>query len=776
MSLLKFVIIGFFLLWFGSIVGAHYLFDEVNYSPVLYDRNGVLLGAKVAKDGQWRFPVRQSLPESYIQAVTVFEDKRFFYHLGIDPIAIIQALYKNITRRKIVSGGSTITMQVVRLALKTNQRTLINKLIESWLATGLEFLYSKKKILFFYSQLAPYGSNVVGIESAMWRYYSKDVLDLSWAEASLLAVLPNQPSMLHVNRNRELLKIKRDHLLNKLQLNKLITTEELELAKLEPLPDKPNPLPKSAPHLLEYLIQKYPKKYIFNSTIDDRIQNDVIHKSSDVHKQLLQNEIHNLAVLVVDNNTGEIISYLGNSADSDSAKQTANTMVDMVNTPRSSGSILKPLLYAAAMDRGLITPCSVIPDIPILINGFRAENFSRQYQGLASGIDVIQKSLNVPSVLLLKDYGIPAFYLILKKLKFSNLFRPADDYGLSLILGGAEINMKDLAWAYSYLANTNTQFVNTKNTYPSIDSYQLSILLGEQKNGIDRTQAPPVFSVGSIYNMFNTMSGSSLSDSKKNNHSIAWKTGTSFGYKDAWCVGITPQYTVVVWVGNSNGMSRPGLIGAHVAAPLMFDVMEALPNTKELEIPYDDLKFVGLCRHSGFLPNPNCKDIDSIFIPNPCLNSKQCPYHETLHLDTLGQYQVYRTCEQYIIDSSFYVLPPTIEYFYRLGHPELPQIPAYRFDCLMNQINGSSPLAFIYPNKGAQIITPIDLKNQERDVVFKATHRDPQATVQWFMDETYIGETKGQHQISINPSKGVHIFMIMDDLGHSSMIKVDVLK
>ena len=139
------------------------------------------------------------------------------------------------------------------------------------------------------------------------------------------------------------------------------------------------------------------------------------------------------------------------------------------------------------------------------------------------------------------------------------MFRPADDYGLSLILGGAEINMKDLAWAYSYLANTNNQFANTKNTYPDIDSYQLSILLGEQKNGIDRTQVSPIFSVGSIYNMFNTMSGSSLSDGNKNNHGIAWKTGTSFGYKDAWCVGITPQYTVVVWVGNSNGMSRPGL-------------------------------------------------------------------------------------------------------------------------------------------------------------------------------------------------------------------------
>jgi len=263
MSLLKIVIIGFFLLWFGSIIGAHYLFDEVSYSPVLYDRNGVLLGAKVAKDGQWRFPVRQALPESYIQAVTVFEDKRFFYHLGIDPIAVIQALYKNITRRKIVSGGSTITMQVVRLALKTQQRTLINKLIESWLATGLEFLYSKKRILFFYSQLAPYGSNVVGIESAMWRYYSKAVLDLSWAEASLLAVLPNQPSMLHVNRNRGLLKMKRDQLLNKLQHKKFISSEEYELALLEPLPDKPNPLPKSAPHLFEILIPKIPKKKIF---------------------------------------------------------------------------------------------------------------------------------------------------------------------------------------------------------------------------------------------------------------------------------------------------------------------------------------------------------------------------------------------------------------------------------------------------------------------------------------------------------------------------------
>ncbi len=767
------------ILWLGSLVKASYALDQFCYSAVLLDKHDAFLSAKVACDGQWRFPITKKLPETYKQALIFYEDKNFYRHFGIDPFALVRAFYQNLKNGKVISGASTISMQLARLCLKNKSRSIFTKLEEMYLTIGFEFLYSKEKILQLYSGLAPFGSNVVGLETAIWKYYHKRLEDLSWAEASLFAVLPNQPSMLHLSKNREKLLLKRNRLLRDLNNSIIISQDVYSLSIEEPLPDKPLVLPRNAPHALEYAIKLKGDATIMNSTIDLNLQNEVIRISRNHHRIFKANEIHNLAVLVVENKSGNILAYLGNSMDSSVVR---NADVDMVHAPRSSGSVLKPLLLVAMMDLGLVGPGSLVPDIPTLINGFRPENFSRQYSGAVSCREVIQKSLNVPSVLMLKEYGIPVFYANLKRFGFSHLFRPWEDYGLSLILGGAEVNMADLARTYAYLAHTLNVYQDHQQKYPDFSDYHLRLLKNEKPHQNILNSNPDLQTAGAIHHMFQSMRLHGMNQEEFNIHTrnslspIALKTGTSFGYKDAWCVGVNPDYTVVVWIGNANGMARPGLIGIQTAAPLMQEIIQLLPAEREWTIPYDDMVFIPVCRQSGFTPGRYCTDIDTQYLPKASKLLKTCTFHQKIFLDTTLNFRVFKDCESQIVEANWFVLPPAMEYFYASAHPEFKAMPPLREDCREKGAEQFRTLAFIYPNHNAQIMIPVDLDLQKNPMIFKATHRDPGAEIMWFMDNTYIASSNYPFELTFIPPPGRHHFMIMDREGHSSVIKVDVVR
>ncbi|MBK7303857.1 MAG: penicillin-binding protein 1C [Saprospiraceae bacterium] len=767
------------ILWLGSLVKASYALDQFCYSAVLLDKHDAFLSAKVACDGQWRFPITKKLPETYKQALIFYEDKNFYRHFGIDPFALVRAFYQNLKNGKVISGASTISMQLARLCLKNKSRSIFTKLEEMYLTIGFEFLYSKEKILQLYSGLAPFGSNVVGLETAIWKYYHKRLEDLSWAEASLFAVLPNQPSMLHLSKNREKLLLKRNRLLRDLNNSNIISQDVYSLSIEEPLPDKPLVLPRNAPHALEYAIKLKGDATIMNSTIDLNLQNEVIRISRNHHRIFKANEIHNLAVLVVENKSGNILAYLGNSMDSSVVR---NADVDMVHAPRSSGSVLKPLLLVAMMDLGLVGPGSLVPDIPTLINGFRPENFSRQYSGAVSCREVIQKSLNVPSVLMLKEYGIPVFYANLKRFGFSHLFRPWEDYGLSLILGGAEVNMADLARTYAYLAHTLNVYQDHQQKYPDFSDYHLRLLKNEKPHQNILNSNPDLQTARAIHHMFQSMRLHGMNQEEFNIHTrnslspIALKTGTSFGYKDAWCVGVNPDYTVVVWIGNANGMARPGLIGIQTAAPLMQEIIQLLPAERDWTIPYDDMVFIPVCRQSGFTPGRYCTDIDTQYLPKASKLLKTCTFHQKIFLDTTLNFRVFKDCESQIVEANWFVLPPAMEYFYASAHPEFKAMPPLREDCREKGAEQFRTLAFIYPNHNAQIMIPVDLDQQKNPMIFKATHRDPGAEIMWFMDNTYIASSNYPFELTFIPPPGQHHFMIMDREEHSSVIKVDVAK
>ena len=420
------------------------LFDEP-FSATVWSRDGRLLSAKVAPDGQWRFFPTDSVPGKFRTAITTYEDKRFDRHFGVDPLALARAVGQNLAAGRIESGASTLTMQTIRLSRGGKPRTFGEKFVEAVLALRLEMRCSKEEILALYAAHAPFGGNVVGLESASWYYFGRSARDLSWAESTLLAVLPNAPSLIHMKRNRERLREKRDRLLDRIRSGGHIDSLTCALAKLEPLPEAPEPMPMEAMHLLGKM-----RTGALRSTLDADLQGRVNALARRYNAQYRGNRINNLAVVVMDVRSGEVLAYAGNVYDP--GDRSAGTGVDVIPARRSSGSVLKPILYAGMLDDGTALPTMLFPDVPTYYRDFTPQNYNRTFDGAVPADRVVECSLNVPSVRMLDKYGRENFLSLVQGLGFRTIDRSADHYGLSLILGGAEITLWDLTAAYMLMA------------------------------------------------------------------------------------------------------------------------------------------------------------------------------------------------------------------------------------------------------------------------------------------------------------------------------------
>lgn len=762
------------LLLIGSYFSAQNLLKKQIYSTVLFDVDKQMLAARISKDGQWRFPRRLPLEQKYIDCVIEFEDKRFYFHPGVDPFAIVRAVVQNFKALKIQSGASTLSMQAARLLLGNQQRTYIKKMLECWLAIGLEMNYSKSEILDLYSGFAPLGGNVVGYDAALWRYFKKCESNLTWAQAALLAVLPNQPASVHIERNRDLLKKRRNSLLLRMKLKEFIDAETYELAVQEPIPERMQPIPQNSGLLIDYLIKRYPDQYEFQTSIVEKLQlklSEIVNR----HAELLRdNEIHNCAVLLIENKSGFVKSYIANTPISE--KQRNNLSVDNIQSLRSSGSVLKPLLVAASMEKGIINQKSHLSDVPCLIGGFRPENFSRQYQGYVSIQDALRHSLNIPAVRLLQQYGLNLFHDQLHLLGFTSIKKPPDHYGLSLILGGAEISAWELAKVYSNLAFQLEQRSYIPDEKKRIYRKGLKLFVRDSSLDVSKVYKSPI-SDGAIYEMFRLLQSpvplSDASNSMSLNHEFlpAWKTGTSFGFKDAWCVGITPEYTLVVWIGNSNGLGRPGLIGVHTAAPLMLEIIRSLGPFKPWIKPIDEMHQEFICKRTGLLVSPLCPEIDTIWQSSRHSLYPVCTYHQTVFVDPNFGFRVTKDCESKAIKKNVFVLPPVEENYYNKVDLSYLGAPNWRQDCLKEAFDAKTELAIIYPLNNAVLYLPKDIDSHENNFIFSATHKNNQASLHWFLDEFYITSTIGRHEIEIKPQPGFHFLLIMDDQGLSQAIR-----
>lgn len=750
------------------------LFPNV-HSTVLVDAEGKLLGAKIAKDEQWRFPHNDSVPRKLGKAITTFEDKRFFNHLGIDFIALGRAIKQNLFRQKIVSGASTISMQVIRLHRQGKARTFSEKIIELILSTRLEIRYSKKEILALYLCNTPYGGNVVGMDAAAWKYYGRSIYNLSWAESSTLAVLPNSPSLIHLSKNRDALKNKRNFLLRKLYKNNSIDSLSYALSISEPLTSKPRPLPQHTPHLLEKLRKKGQNKSIIQTSIELKIQKQVQQVLLQHLPKLEDNGIENVSALVIRPKDLKIVAYVGNKP---SCFHSNGCQVDMIEAKRSTGSIIKPLLYAFMIDEGELLPTQLVPDIPMYYKGFSPKNYDKTYQGSVPVNSALSRSLNIPFAYLLSKYGYQKFHHRLKKVGFSTLKHHSDHYGLSLILGGAETTMWDLGRIYSNMAKTLIDYEKQSGNYDENQFKNISYI--NTVDSITYTNKH-YLNASSIWNTFESMLKVNRPGIDKywkqfsSTRKIAWKTGTSFGFRDAWAVGVTPEYVVVVWTGNADGEGRPNLVGAKSSGPILFDIFNTISTHKHwFTAPYDDLVKIEICKHSGHIASEQCIEKDTIETSEFGTKTKACSYCKLLHLDKNEQFQVNGSCYSptQMKHKSFFNLPPLQESYYKNHHPEYQSLPPFPPNCEVHKENN---ITISYPHKNAKIYIPRAIDGEKSSVVFQAKHSNNMATIFWHIDNTYYGETTGNHDIVLDLQKGKHQLTIVDKLGETKSVNFEIL-
>lgn len=742
------------------------------YSTVLEASNGQLLSASIAGDGQWRFPQNDSVPEKFKEALITFEDKRFYYHPGVDPLSLARAFVQNVREGEIVSGGSTISMQVIRLSGKTKPRTLLQKCREIILATRLELEYSKSEIFSLYASHAPFGGNVVGLDAACWRYFGTDANDLSWAEASLLAVLPNAPSLIHPGKNRAILKNKRDKLLDKLRLSGKIDSLTCALSKQETIPEKPQVLPVYARHLLVRMKKEGLAEKKLVSTIDYNLQQKVEQIMKDHQEVLKANQIFNGAALIIDVKEGRTLAYVGNVS---AAGSKHGEDVDIITARRSTGSILKPFLFAASLDEGLILPQTLVPDIPVFMNGFSPKNFSKEYDGAVHAGQALIRSLNIPAVFMLRDYRYERFYTLLKKIGLTTLSQPADHYGLSLILGGAEGTLWDITGMYASMARTLNHYFQYpgKNRYVRND-FHAPVYYGESHPPVTgELEETSWLSASSGYLTFDALkelyrpgeeSGWKYFNASKK---IAWKTGTSFGFRDGWAVGVTPDYAVGVWIGNADGEGRPGLTGSNTAAPVLFDIFSQLPGNRWFEKPVSEMQEIATCKKSGHRASPYCEDIDTVWISKKGLETQVCAQHKIIHLSKDGRFQLHSACSDMasMLHVNWFVLPPVQELYYRSKNISYKPLPPFRNDC--QSPSALQTMDLVYPKPNARIFIPRDFDGKPGSSIFELAHRDENVSVYWHLDGVYIGSTRRVHRLPLNPPEGIHVLTLVDEYGQS---------
>lgn len=722
-----------------------------DYSTVIFDRDLELIGSRVSKKEQWRFPEDSIIPHKFKICLINFEDKHFYIHSGVNPISIIRSGVKNIRYWKIKSGGSTLSMQVIRMSRPYKTRSLLEKIIEIFLSFRLELSYSKNEILSLYSNNAPFGGNVIGINAASWRYFGRNSENLSWAEAAMLAVLPNSPSLIHPGKNRTALLDKRNHLLKKLFNNNIITNDIYSLAILEPIPGSPLPFPDLIPHITAKSISKNNSRKIITS-IKKSLQENLNRIIGDYYIQLKINNIKNAAAVIIDVNTGNALAYTGNIPVQYGIID--GQQVDCVQASRSTGSILKPFLFMGMQQDGLILPGTLVPDIPTRISGFKPENYDAGYDGAVPARKALARSLNIPAVRMLQTFGVAKFQNLLQKGGLTTLTYSPDHYGLTLILGGAEGKLWEISSLYASFARELNNYWKPQKNYSQINF--------ENTTGIGP---------GAIFLTFEALLEVNRPDEEvgwnnlASSRRIAWKTGTSFGFRDGWAIGSTPEYVVGVWVGNSDGEGRPGITGIGAAAPLLFRIFNSLPATSWFHKPFDDLEHVKVCRLSGYKAGPFCDETDSISIARAGLKTGLCPYHQLIHLDKNSQFRVNSHClsTDMINHVHWFILPPAMELYFKKRNIFYKTLPPFMAGC--DDDSELPVMELIYPSETLKILVPREIDGTPGKTIFEIAHRNSNAILYWYIDNELIATTQSIHQVALSPGSGRHLLSVVDQDG-----------
>ena len=711
------------------------LVEEINYSKVVLDRKGEILSVFLNSEEEFHIKYDGEVPETLKTAVINYEDKKFYSHSGVDYPRILKSFFNNMIGRKKM-GASTISMQVVKL-LEPKKRTYFNKLVEVVKAYKLESEFSKEEILKIYLNNVPYGSNIVGYSGAIKMYFNKEVKDLSYAEATLLAVLPNSPGILNLKKNNDKLETKRNRLLKTLLDRKLIDERQYKFSLLEKFPNKIYYYEKKVPQFSIFLKNRYPEK-IIKSTLDYNLQKKlekIVHDYSNAMKDV---GINNAAVLVVNNKTKEVLAYV---ASQDFYDKRNNGEIDGLQAKRSPASLLKPFLFALSIDDGLIVPDSIYPDVPIYFGNFYPKNSSNTFIGMVKIEEALIKSLNIPFVKLLSDYGVDRFYYFLE----NNDNYPEDrfdKYGLSLILGTREMRPVDIGKLYIGLAN-----------YGKVSN--LKYTLTE-----DKPKEYQQFSRGASYLTLETLSRVVRPGNEKlysEQRPISWKTGTSYGMKDAWSVGVSPDYTVLVWLGNFNQKSIFSLSGVETAGNLLFKVFNIVDiNSKTFEKPTDDLKEIEIDEKTGYR---KFYDVESkkVFYPKDAKLLRISPYYKKIFVDE-NDMEIDSRSPNFDKRKEKIVIEYPIE------------VSNYFF---LNGVRENKNVKIAYPVQNLNIFVPKDFDGYKK--VAMKLYNPNNEYVYWYLDEDYVGYSNEKEKF-FELDIGKHKLTIITENGAREEVKFNINK
>jgi penicillin-binding protein 1C len=736
---------------------------EKLYKPsaaFIYSKEGYLLGAFSASDRFWRKPVRlDGVSPRLIKSVIAVEDRYFHYHPGVNPVSLVTAALDNLRAGKIVRGGSTLTMQIARM-MERKERTMLNKLLEIFRSVQLEVRYSKPQLLELFLNLAPYGGNIEGVGAASYFYFDKEPSDLTWSEAALLTAIPASPENFRPDLNPERAFQKRQRILAILRDRSVITEQEYASALREKLPTERKQLPGTAPHFCQMVQSKYPDSTRLQTTLDFDIQT-TCERLARIHQaQLKSKDIHNLAIVVIDNVDGSLLGLVGSPAFDDAAH---SGQVNGAVAPRSPGSALKPFVYALSFERGLLSPQMRIEDIPVIYAGYEPENYDEQYHGVVSVRDALVHSYNVPAVNTAARLGLASIHAFLRQAGISTLEKEYFEYGLPLVLGAVEVRLLELANLYATLARGGI--------WKPVSELQSPL---EQKG-------TRLFSEGAAYLVTDILVELDRPDlptsweSTVDRTPVAWKTGTSYGRRDAWAIGYTPHLTVGVWVGNFSGKSSIDLVGAEAAAPLMFDIFNEITDRSPSEWfkPPPDVGTRKVCAVSGQPAGRFCAETQTELFLIGKSPSAKCVVHRPILVDSNTGLRLKPNCASGLAHQQVVVemWPPRIASWLvkqGLARP----LPAYHPGCL--EIATADRPVIVSPENGSVFQLLGQLPEEYQMIAFQASIPGGDGTVHWFLDGEFFARTEASDRIFYAPQPGFHTLLCVDERGRSGQVKFAV--
>ncbi|MCP4582524.1 MAG: penicillin-binding protein 1C [candidate division Zixibacteria bacterium] len=730
-------------------------------SNFVYSRDSQLMGCFLSSDQFWRKPVKlDDISPLLVESVLSCEDRWFYYHPGFNPLSLVMAAIDNMKAGRVVRGGSTITMQIARM-MEPKPRTVKSKLIEIFRALQLETHYSKVELLEMYFNIAPYGGNIEGVGAASYFYFDKPMHELTAAQAALLTVLPNSPTALRPDRNQAVCRQARDKVLGVMLRRGIIS----ELGYNDALSEKINSIrtipPDLAPHLCRDLALKYPMHSELISTIDLKFQNTCDGIVNQYQYSLKAKNISNAAVVVIDNATSEVIALVG-SLDFDNDKN--HGQINGATALRSPGSALKPFVYAMALDQGIITPKAYLEDLPVYYSGYSPQNYDDSYRGVVSAADALRWSLNVPAVNVCAETGMKKYFDMLKKGGISTLRGKYHDYGLPLVLGSCEVKLIELTALYSSLAKGGVYRPYKLIEDDNIDageklfSEETSYIIAEILSELARPEFPSSweFSV--------------------NIPKIAWKTGTSYGRKDAWSVGFNPDYTVGVWVGNFSAEPSPELVGAEAAAPILFDIFNTISSKNEAGwfARPADVGVREVCGVSGKPPRPHCPaTVEELHIYGVTSGSR-CDIHKEIMVDTSTGFKVCRYCSpgKKSEPKIYEIWPPEIT-TWLLKTGSLAMLPPQHNPDCQGIYYGDRPI-INSPREDVEYYIRSHLPLDEQGILLDASVSSDSRHVYWFVDGSLYAEVNPGEKLFFIPEPGRHDILCSDDEGRSSSIAIKI--